>query len=91
MTIDEIRALAPGQIWKTRAAAIEILRLGKRFIHYKVTKVLGQRRVSAQVSCTEALANYLRANDARLVKAPALSWPDVSNDGSGVWTQTAVA
>ena len=74
MTIDEIRALAPGQIWKTRAAAIEILRLGKRFIHYKVTKLLGQRRVSAQVSCTEALANYLRLIDARLVDIRASAW-----------------
>ncbi len=67
MTSDEIRLLAPGQIWKTRAAAIEILRLGRRFIHYKVTKLLGQRRVSAQVSGIEAMANYLRANEARLV------------------------
>jgi hypothetical protein len=74
MTINEIRALAPGQIWKTRAAAIEILRLGKKFIHYKVTKVLGQRRVSAQVSCTEALANYLRVNEAQLVKDPSTTW-----------------
>lgn len=74
MTIDEIRALAPGQVWKTRAAAIEILRLGKRFIHYKVTKLLGQRRVSAQVSCTQAMADYLRVNDARLVRGPAAVW-----------------
>jgi hypothetical protein len=74
MTFNEIRALAPGQIWKTRAAAIEILRLGKKFIHYKVTKVLGQRRVSAQVSCTEAMANYLRINDAQLVKDPSTVW-----------------
>jgi len=74
MTIDEIRALAPGQIWRTRAAAIEILRLGESFIYYKVTKLLGQRRVSAQVSCVEAMANYLRANEARLVKSASADW-----------------
>lgn len=74
MTIDEIRSLAPGQVWKTKAAAIEILRLGKRFIHYKVTKILGQKRISAQVSCTQALTEYLRANGARLVRGPAPAW-----------------
>ena len=68
MTIDELRVLAPGQIWKTKAAAIEILRLGQKYIHYKVTKLLGQKRVSSQVSGTQAMVNYLRLNGARLVK-----------------------
>lgn len=70
MTIDELRVLAPGQIWKTKAAAIEILRLGQKYIHYKVTKLLGQKSVSSQVSGTQAMANYLRLNEARLVKSP---------------------
>ena len=70
MTIDELRILAPGQIWKTKAAAIEILRLGTNFIHYKITKLLGEKRVSAQVSGIQAMANYLRLNQARLVKSP---------------------
>ena len=70
MTIDELRVLAPGQIWKTKAAAIEILRLGQKYIHYKVTKLLGQKSVSSQVSATQAMANYLRLNGARLVKSP---------------------
>ncbi len=69
MTIDELRVLAPGQIWKTQAAAIEILRLGKSYIHYKITKLLGEKRVSAQVSATQAMANYLRLNGAQLVKS----------------------
>jgi hypothetical protein len=62
------RPLAKGQIWKTRAADIEIMALGKSFIHYKVTKRLGQRRVSAQISGIEAMANYLITNAAQLVK-----------------------
>ena len=74
MTVDEFKILAPGQIWKTQAAAIEVLRLGKKFIHYKVTKLLGQRSISAQVSCVEAMSNYLRANEAQLVRGPRTLW-----------------
>lgn len=58
--------LAKGQIWKTRAADIEILALGRRLIHYKITKQLGQKGVSAQISGIEAMENYLRSNSARL-------------------------
>jgi len=62
--------LAKGQIWKTRAANIEIVALGKRLIHYRITKQFGGKRVSAQLSGIEAMANYLAANTARLVKGP---------------------
>jgi hypothetical protein len=64
------RPLATGQIWKTRAADIEILKLGKRLIHYRITKQLGQKRVSAQISGVDAMTNYLRANTARLATGP---------------------
>ena len=60
--------LAKGQIWKTRAANIEIVALGKRLIHYRITKQLGLKQVSAQLSGIEAMADYLRANEARLVR-----------------------
>ena len=60
--------LAKGQIWKTRAADIEIVALGKSLIHYRITKQFGRKRVSAQISGIEAMANYLAANAARLVK-----------------------
>ena len=62
--------LAKGQVWKTRAADIEIVALGKRFIHYRITKQFGRKRVSAQISGIEAMANYLATNTARLVKGP---------------------
>jgi hypothetical protein len=62
--------LAKGQIWKTRAAAIEIVALGKNLIRYRITRQFGRRRVSAQISGIEAMANYLAANEARLVKGP---------------------
>jgi hypothetical protein len=60
--------LAKGQVWKTRAADIEIVALGKRFIHYRITRQFGRKKVSAQISGIEAMANYLTANAARLVK-----------------------
>jgi len=62
------RPLAKGQVWKTRAADIEILGLGRRLIHYKITKQLGGKQVSAQISGIEPMENYLRTNAARLVK-----------------------
>jgi hypothetical protein len=70
MDSNSFRPLAKGQVWKTRAANIEIVALGKRLIHYKITKQFGRKRVSAQISGIEAMANYLTANAARLVKGP---------------------
>ena len=67
MKIDTKRPLAKGQIWKTRAADIEILALGKRRIHYRITKQLGKKFVSSQISGIEAMENYLRCNAAELV------------------------
>ncbi len=62
--------LAEGQIWKTRSADIEIVALGKKFIHYRITPQLQPRRVSAQISGIEPMANYLKVNSARLAKGP---------------------
>jgi hypothetical protein len=61
------RPLARGQIWKTNAADIEIMALGKAHIHYKVTKRVGVKHVSLQVSGIDAMAKYLETNAARLV------------------------
>jgi len=68
--LDRLRSLAKGQVWKTRAANIEIVALGKRLIHYRITRQFGRKGVSAQISGTEAMASYLQANEARLVKGP---------------------
>ena len=62
--------LAKGQVWKTRAADIEIVALGKELIHYKITNQFGRKRVSAQISGIEAMANYLVTHEARLVQGP---------------------
>jgi hypothetical protein len=62
------RALAKGQVWKTRAADIEIVALGKRLIHYRITKQMGRKAMSAQISGIEAMENYLHSNAAQLVE-----------------------
>ncbi len=62
------RSLAKGQVWKTRVANIEIVGLGKRLIHYKITPQFGLKGVSAQISGIDAMADYLEVNEARLVK-----------------------
>lgn len=62
--------LAKGQVWKTPAANIEIVGLGKRLIHYRITKQVGQRRVSTQLSGIEAMENYLETHAAELVQGP---------------------
>jgi hypothetical protein len=62
--------LAKGQVWNTGAAQIEIMALNNRFIHYKVTKRLGLKHVSSQISGIEAMEGYLKANRACLVQGP---------------------
>ena len=68
MKIDDKRPLAKGQIWRTGVADIEIMALGKRLIHYRITKQLGVRRVSSQISGIQAMENYLKRNAARLIR-----------------------
>jgi hypothetical protein len=58
--------LAKGQVWKTPAANIKIVGLGEQLIHYKIERRFGSRAVSAQISGIEALAQYLKANQAQL-------------------------
>jgi hypothetical protein len=70
MKTNSRKALAKGQVWKTGAADIEIVALGKELIHYRITKQFGRKRVSAQISGIDAMANYLTTNTARLVKGP---------------------
>jgi hypothetical protein len=60
-------ALANGQVWKTENAYIQIVELGKRLIDYRMMRQLGQSR-RTQTSSIETMENYLRTNEARLVK-----------------------
>ena len=60
-------ALANGQLWKTDTAYIQIVELGKRLIDYRMMRELGQSR-RTQTSSIETMENYLKTNEARLVK-----------------------
>ncbi len=62
--------LAKGQVWRTRAANIEIVGLGKRLIHYRITRQFGPKGVSAQLSGIEAMSKYLEAHQAQLIRGP---------------------
>lgn len=60
-------ALASGQLWKTENAYIQIVDLGKRLIDYRMMRQLGQSR-RTQTSSIETMENYLKTNEARLIK-----------------------
>ena len=62
-------ALAKGQLWKLNNAYVEIVELGKRLIHYRMVRQLGQMR-RTQTSGIDAMESYLKANEAELVKGP---------------------
>ena len=64
------RPLAKGQVWQTRAANIEIVGLGKRLIHYRITRQFGPKQVSAQLSGIDAMSTYLQIHQAQLIKGP---------------------
>jgi hypothetical protein len=62
-----LKPLAQGQRWKTKDAYIEIVDLGKRLIHYRMVRQLGQMR-RTQTSGIDTMEAYLKTNEARLVK-----------------------
>lgn len=62
-----MQPLASGQRWKTKDAYIEIVELGKRLIHYRMVRQLGQMR-RTQTSGIDTMEAYLKSHEARLVK-----------------------
>ena|SRR5438445_10631397 len=61
-------ALAKGQLWKMDHTHIQIVDLGKMLVHYKMLRDLGQMR-RTQMSRIESMEDYLKTNEAQLVKA----------------------
>jgi hypothetical protein len=59
--------LVAGQLWKTDQAYIRVLELGKRLVHYRMTKNRSQKGISAQMTGIPALESYLKSNQAKLV------------------------
>ncbi len=62
--------MARGQVWRTGSANIEIVGLGKRLIHYRITPQFSPKQVSTQLSGIDAMSNYLQVHQAQLVHAP---------------------
>jgi len=65
------RPLAKGQLWQTDNSYVQIVELGKRLIHYKMPRELGQRAVRTHTVGIATLESYLKTKAARLVKEPA--------------------
>ena len=63
-----VPSLAKGQLWRTEKAYVQIVEMGKRLIHYKMPRELGQRAVKTHTVGIETLASYLKTNRARLVE-----------------------
>jgi len=60
-------ALAKGQLWRMKHAYVEIVEMGKKMIHFKMMKRLGEAGVRTQVSAFRTLYGYLKARQAQLV------------------------
>jgi hypothetical protein len=63
--------LAKGQLWRTENAYVQIVELGKRLIHYKMPRELGQRAVKTHTVGIETLESYLKTHRARLLEETA--------------------
>ena len=63
-----VAPLAKGQLWRTEKAYVQIVEMGKRLIHYKMPRDLGQRAVKTHTVGIETLASYLKTNHAHLVE-----------------------
>jgi hypothetical protein len=62
-------ALAKGQVWKMKDVHIQIMELGKRLVHYKMLRDLGQMR-RTQMSRIDSMELYLKTHRAKVVKTP---------------------
>lgn len=60
--------LGKGQLWKTDRAYIHIVELGKTLLHYRMTRSLKQRGVITQMSAIGTMVDYLKSNEARLIR-----------------------
>lgn len=61
------RALAKGQLWKLSHAYIQIVSLGKRLIHFRMLRSIGEKGVGTQISDIDTLWGYLASRRAQLV------------------------
>ena len=60
--------LAKGQLWKTEKGNVEIMAVGKTLTHYRLFQ--NQKRVPTSLGRIQMVQDYLRNNQAKLVKKP---------------------
>lgn len=61
--------LSKGQLWKTDQAYIRIVELGKTLLHYRMSRSQTQKGVATQMSAIGTMVDYLKSNEARLIKS----------------------
>jgi hypothetical protein len=61
--------LEEGQLWKTHNGYIQIWRIGKRLIDYKMMTQPGKEAVRTQATSIDTLNEYLKFHSAVLVNA----------------------
>jgi hypothetical protein len=59
-------SLEKGQLWKTEKGHVEIMEVGKTLAHYRLFTT--QRRVPTSLGRIQMVQDYLRDNQAKLVK-----------------------
>jgi hypothetical protein len=62
--------LTKGQLWKIEHGYVLIVEIGNRLVHYKMLRHPGQKAVMTRLIGIDALAVYLRHNEAELVNGP---------------------
>jgi hypothetical protein len=65
------KPLATGQYWKVGDEHIHIVQVGKILAQFKHFKMKNQKRVPVQMMNIVSVQDFLKKNDAKLVKAPA--------------------
>jgi hypothetical protein len=59
-------SLAKGQLWKTESGHVEIMEVGKTLAHYRLFQ--SQKRVPTSLGKIQMVQDYLRNNQAKLIK-----------------------
>lgn len=64
---NRLHFLREGQLWKVEHGYVYIVELGKRLIHYKMLRHPSARAAVTQMIRIEALLNYLKKSEAKLM------------------------
>jgi hypothetical protein len=59
-------SLEKGQLWKTEKGNVEIMEVGKTLAHYRLFQ--NQKRVPTSLGRIQMVQDYLRDNQAKLIK-----------------------